>query len=303
MIFSEIYGAYYHTVSAILSEAITQALSEDQLRNIVMKYAFNESIVSIPAALKEGRWQLLNADGTTPIKHKPSMPLSHLQKQWLKAVSCDPRIRLFGDMDLGLDDIKPLFLPSDVILFDKYSDGDDYSDEGYIARFRLILDAIRNKYPLHIRTLNRKGDPLDLTVLPERLEYSEKDNKFRLIGSGQRSMSTINLGRILSCEPSDKSFTISYENSDHTRPRMVTFELTDQRKALERVLLHFAHFEKTAEKISDDKYLITVHYDKEDEIELVIRILSFGPMIRVTAPQHFIDLIKKRLKDQKSCEQ
>ena len=302
MIFSEIYGAYYHTVSAILSEAITQALSEDQLRNIVMKYAFNESIVSIPAALKEGRWQLLNADGTTPIKHKPSMPLSHLQKQWLKAVSCDPRIRLFGDMDLGLDDIKPLFLPSDVILFDKYSDGDDYSDEGYIARFRLILDAIRNKYPLHIRTLNRKGDPLDLTVLPERLEYSEKDNKFRLIGSGQRSMSTINLGRILSCEPSDKSFTISYENSDHTRPRMVTFELTDQRKALERVLLHFAHFEKTAEKISDDKYLITVHYDKEDEIELVIRILSFGPMIRVTAPQHFIDLIKQRLKDQKSCE-
>ena len=302
MIFSEIYGAYYHTVSAILSEAITQALSEDQLRNIVTEYAFSESIVSIPAALKEGRWQLLNADGTTPIKHKPSMPISHLQKQWLKAVSCDPRIRLFGDMDLGLDDIKPLFLPSDVILFDKYSDGDDYSDEGYIARFRLILDAIRNKYPLHIRTLNRKGGPLDLTVLPKRLEYSEKDDKFRLIGFGQ-SMSTINLGRILSCEPSDKPFSITHENSDHARPRMVIFELTDQRKALERVLLHFAHFEKTAEKISDDKYLITVHYDKEDEIELVIRILSFGPMIRVTAPPHFIDLIKKRLKDQKSCEQ
>lgn len=302
MIFSEIYGAYYHTVAAILSEAITQAVSEDQLRSIVTKYAFSESIVSIPAALKEGRWQLLNADGTTPIKHRPSMPLSNLQKQWLKALSCDPRIRLFGDMDLGLDDVEPLFRPSDVILFDKYSDGDDYADEGYIARFRLILDAIRNKYPLDIRTLNRKGDPFDLTVLPKRLEYSEKDDKFRLIGSGQQSMSTINLGRILSCEPSDKSFAITHENSDHTKPRMVTFELTDQRKALERVLLHYAHFEKTAEKISDDKYLITVRYDKEDEIELVIRILSFGPMIRVTAPQHFIDLIKQRLKDQKSCE-
>lgn len=56
MIFSEIYGAYYHTVAAILSEAITQALSEDQLRNIVTEYAFSESIVSIPAALKEARW-------------------------------------------------------------------------------------------------------------------------------------------------------------------------------------------------------------------------------------------------------
>ena len=301
MIFSEIYGAYYHTVSTILSEAIARPVSEDQLRNIITEHAFSESIISIPAALKEGRWQLLNADGTTPIKHKPSMPLSHLQKQWLKAVVCDPRIRLFGDIDLGIGDVEPLFLPSDIIIFDKYSDGDDYADEGYISRFRLILDAIRNKYPLHIRTLNRKGDPIDLTISPEYLEYSEKDDKFRLIGYGSRSARTINLGRILSCEPSDKSFTATHKNGDHARPRKVIFELTDQRKSMERVLLHFAHFEKTAEKISDNKYLITVHYDKEDEIELVIRILSFGPMVRVTAPQHFIDLIKKRLKDQKSC--
>ncbi|HIY00811.1 MAG TPA: WYL domain-containing protein [Candidatus Blautia faecipullorum] len=39
------------------------------------------------------------------------------------------------------------------------------------------------------------------------------------------------------------------------------------------------------------------------KMELVIRILSFGPMIRVAAPVHFVDLMKERLQMQKSCGQ
>ena len=68
-------------------------------------------------------------------------------------------------------------------------------------------------------------------------------------------------------------------------------------------MLHFAHFEKTAEKISDNQYTVSVNYYKEDEIELVIRALSFGPMLKVIAPQHFINLIKQRLIEQKGCGQ
>lgn len=37
------------------------------------------------------------------------------------------------------------------------------------------------------------------------------------------------------------------------------------------------------------------------ETEIVIRILSFGPMIKVVAPAHFENLIKERLIKQKSC--
>ena len=42
-----------------------------------------------------------------------------------------------------------------------------------------------------------------------------------------------------------------------------------------------------------------VDYDKDDETEMVIRILSFGPMIKVVQPEHFINLIKERLRKQK----
>lgn len=303
MFFSELYGAYYTTVATVLREAVSHPISDDHLRKIVERHAFGESIVSIPAALKDERWQLLRTDGTTPLKNEPTLPLTLMQKRWLKAVSCDPRIKLFGDIDFGLGDVEPLFLPSDVIVFDKYSDGDDFTDEAYIQNFRLILDAIRNQYPLFIETLNRKGNTVRWTVHPEYLEYSEKDDKFRLIGAGNRFGSTINLGRIISCRPSDRPFEINRGKRNPSKPRSVIFELKDERNALERVLLHFAHFEKTAERLDGNKYTVTVHYDKEDETEIVIRILSFGPMTKVLAPQHFIELIKQRLIDQKSCEQ
>lgn len=133
------------------------------------------------------------------------------------------------------------------------------------------------------------------------LEYSEKDDKFRLIGAGGRLGSTINLGRICVCRPCENPGEVKCGKHNPARSRSVIFELTDRRNALERVLLHFAHFEKQAEKIEDDKYRVTVYYDKEDETEVVIRILSFGPMIKVTAPNHFISLIKERLISQKSC--
>ena len=79
------------------------------------------------------------------------------------------------------------------------------------------------------------------------------------------------------------------------------FELVDDRNALERVLMHFAHFEKQVEKIDEQKYQVTLYYDKEDETEIIIRVLSFGPMLYVVKPVAFINLLKDRLSDQKSC--
>ena len=75
------------------------------------------------------------------------------------------------------------------------------------------------------------------------------------------------------------------------------FELVDERNALERALMHFAHFRKQAERTADDRYRVTVYYDREDETEMVIRVLSFGPMVRVTEPRRFEGLIKQRLAD------
>ena len=165
----------------------------------------------------------------------------------------------------------------------------------------MILDAIKHQYPIQISITNRHGKRITTRTIPEYLEYSEKDDKFRLIGTGSKLGNTINLGRITSCEKCENQQGGKVGKRNQPRPRKVIFELIDERNALERVLMHFAHLEKQVEKIDERKYQVTLYYDKEDETEILIRVLSFGPMLHVVKPVAFINLIKGRLSDQKSC--
>lgn len=300
MIFSELYSTYYNTVARILSAAIAKPLSKQDLRRIIEETAFSESILNIEPALCGERWQLLRQDGTTVLHHTPTMPLTTLQKRWLKAVSLDARIRLFTDDIPAFDDVSPLFTADDFCIFDKYADGDPFDDETYIRHFRLILDAVQNRYPLAVDAETRNGDIKHYVLLPDSLEYSEKDDKFRLIASGSKFIHTINLGRIASCQRYTEAFSVSKEQSRRTALDTLELELTDERNALERVLLHFAHFQKEVERLDDKHYLLRIQYDKNDETELVIRILSFGPMVHVKSPQSFVDLIRERLMQQKA---
>ena len=302
MIFSEIYGSYYKAMSEILKVAISEGGSATlkDIRPIIEKYAFAESLLSIEPAITEEKWQVIRADGVTAITNSPTMPLSNLEKKWLKAISLDPRIKLF-DIDFGfLGDIEPLFTPDDYYIFDQYGDGDPFDDPEYIKNFRLILGALKEHHPLRVGIENRRGSITHLCVIPEYLEYSEKDDKFRLMTSGTRHTVTINLGRIVYCRRFNGGFPNQGGRKRNT-DRSVTLIVTDKRNALERVLLHFSHFEKEAERIDDDHYRLKVNYHRDDETELVIRILSFGPMVKVIEPYSFVELIKNRLAMQKSC--
>ncbi len=298
MIFSELYSAYYHTVSQIIARLLDGETDEKELQKIVSAYAFGESLVTILPSLKSGKWQLLCSDMKTPLRHKPTMPLTDLQKRWLKAVSLDARIRLFDIRFDGMEDIIPLFTPQDYIIYDRYADGDPYEDEAYIARFRFLVRAVREKMPIRINMLDRNGKKVYAKCIPVRLEYSEKDDKFRLLTKGNRFMRTVNLARILSCAPCE-AFACTDILPKENRHETLVLKITDERNALERVMLHFAHFEKQAEQLDRKHYLLYIRYDVSDETELLIRVLSFGPLIEVVAPTRFIQLIKSRLRRQK----
>ena len=301
MIFSELYSAYYNAVAGIISCVIQGETEEKVLQQVVLQHAFSESVLTIIPSLKNEKWQLLRKDMSSPIQNIPSMPLTKLEKSWLKAISLDWRIRLFDLSFDGLENVEPLFTQEDFYLYDQYADGDPYSDEGYIKRFRMILTAIREKTPLKIEMENRKGSLIQMNVLPRCLEYSEKDDKFRLISSGCRYGGTVNLSRIVTCSRYNGDNFITDKKS-YIHLKNVTLKICDERNALERCMLHFAHFEKKAERMDDKHYLVHIRYAKDDETEMVIRILSFGPFIEVIGPESFRRQIIERLQRQKSCE-
>ena len=297
MIFNELYGCYYNAVAKILEKAIEAPITKGEMREIVERYAFSESFFEIAGKLNAQQYQLLNKDGTTPIKNKPSMPLTTLQKRWLKAIFLDKRIRLFTDTSDILKDTAPLFLPQDYYIYDKCNDGDDYENESYIRNFRNILLAIKENKRLKIAMISNKGRNINTVVKPEHIEYSPKDDKFRLYTSGSINVHIVNVGSIISCEIYNGD-VIKIDLTRGNATRYIEFELYDERNTLERFMLHFAHFRKMAKKEGDKKYLITVWYESIDETELIIRILSFGQFVKVTSPSGFANQIKYRLRKQ-----
>ena len=297
MIFSELYSAYYNAVAAIIARLTEGEQSEKELQAIVADHAFGESVLTILPALKSGKWKLVRPDLTTPLSHKPTMPLTTLQKQWLKAISLDPRVRLFDVSFPALDDVEPLFTPADYYVYDKYSDGDPFEDEEYVRQFRVIARAIAEGGQIKFEMTNRRGNVMFVRCRPIRLEYSEKDDKFRLITAGWRSVSTVNLAKIRACAPYKGERPAIGEEKPIVYGTL-SVKLCDERNALERFMLHFAHFEKQAEKLDEKNYLVKIKYAHDDEPEMVIRILSFGPMVQVLGSESIRRAIVEKLKKQ-----
>ena len=298
MIFNEIYGTYYNLLAKLLSQAVEGELTEERLYATVQQEGYEESILTVPKALKEQSWPLLKEDLTTPLCHKPTMPLTELQKRWLKALLQDPRIRLFDPPAVGLEEVEPLFAPDTFVYFDRYLDGDPFEDPDYIRRFRYILSAIREKRRLRIGFAGTHGREHLWNCVPYRLEYSSKDDKFRLISSNKRGVLTINLSRITYCQPLGLCAQEDYRPRELSK-RVLILELTDERNALERVMHHFSHFQRETERIGENRYRLRLTYERGDETELLIRVLSFGPVVQVVYPDDFIRDLKKRLEKQK----
>ena len=105
MLFNEVYGSYYNVVAKILAAAVNGDLTGKRLTEFISQKGFQETSITVPSALQDGSWPLLTAGYTTPIKHQPTMPLTILQKRWLKALCNDPRIRLFSPDTQGLEDV------------------------------------------------------------------------------------------------------------------------------------------------------------------------------------------------------
>ena len=195
----------------------------------------------------------------------------------------------------GLETVKPLFTPDMFVFFDRYADGDDYHDPDYIAHFKTILTALGEKKDLYISYETHRSRP-SVVVTPHHLEYSEKDDCFRLIASGARRSWVMRLSRIRDCSvvESSRAFPLGPRETE-----TLVFELEDRRRALERVLLHFSHLEKETKRLDETHYRVTLRYDPADETEMVIRILSFGPVIRVLEPARFIGLLRERIERQR----
>lgn len=298
MLFSEVYGTYFQVLAAVLEQAAQGKLTGEQMYSIIREKGFEESTLTIPRNLEDQTWPLLKEDLSTPLKHRPTQPVTTLQKRWMKTLLADPRIRLFAPPVQGLEDVLPLYPADALVYFDRYADGDPYEDPQYIAHLQTVLKALREKRWLRLRFAGQKETVHIRRCIPYRLEYSSKDDKFRLIAGNGRSPMVINLARITRCRLLEPYGEEAYRPKAMRKDTLV-LELTDERNALERCMLHFSHLEKETERIDEKRYLLTLRYEKDDETEMLIRVLSFGHLLKVVAPDSFRQRLVERIEKQR----
>lgn len=344
-LFSEIYSCYYQVLRHLLSSQ--NALTIQDIRNRICGEGFEESLLSIIPKLEDGTWNLFERDGNLyHSRLSPAFvtPVSDLEKSYLKALLSDPRIGLFLNqeqqeyLDKILDSVAPLWNPEQFCYFDRFADSDPYEDENYRSCFRTLLQAQKENRYVDIDYTSPNGNRVHHHYVPARLEYSVKNDKFRLLclrpshsannpnGRWRRkkqlaemsnestdshvnaqmdvkmNLEILNVSRIQSVQMMEKTLSSPadlnavIQHSYYKEP--LKLRIVNMRNALERAMLHFANYEKNTTKIDDDTYECLIYYNQNMETELLIEVMSFGPMLTVVGNDRFLELLKERLRKQ-----
>ena len=311
-LFSEIYGCYYTVVSTILEKA-SAGITKEEIDEILNENAFYDSSFHMLPKLFSNEWDFIEkkedkfyskVDFSGFIR-----PLTTLEKSWVKTLLSDRKIFLFlskDEVERGLNslrDIDPLFYEDDFHIFDQALDGDNYEDESYRSNFKIILNSCKTHTPLLIEYENSRMRSSKSIFIPWKICYSKKDDKFRVlcevIKGNMQEKATLNISRIRKIERIDSPFSIKHLHMAEYKNDPIVLEIKEERNALERCMLQFASWKKQTEyDEKTNKYYCKIFYDKQDETELLIRILGFGPVVKVLGPESFLKQIKKRISEQ-----
>ena len=316
-LFSEIYGAYFRIAAKLLENEITD---DKTIREVIQREGFRDSVLFLPQKLiPDGSdWGFFSrsADGGLKrITHSaPVKILTRLQRMWLRAKLADPRIRLFLDdetitqLDEELSDVEPLYTPDQFRITDRFADSDDYFNEEYIKNFRKVLEAVKHKKIVFTEFVSGRGNTIRAKFVFLKLEYSPKNDKFRvycylLRNDRIRSSGIINISRITALKDTGRVFRTPFSLDDYFLSRKCStpalIKVTTERNGVERFMLEFASYEKhTVRDLETGEYTVELWYDKQDETELLIRLLSFGPVIEILGPPQLREQAKERINRQ-----
>ena len=313
-IFSEIYGTYFRIAAKLLEN---ESCSEKTVREEISCRGFRDSVLFLPQKLIPGDedWGLFTRteDGRLVriTKNAPPHIVTKMQKMWLKAKLSDPRMRLFMDddtisrLDEKLAGIKPLYRAEHFRVTDRFTDSDDFADSRYISNFRAVLDAVKHRRIMYIEFTSGHGDRISGKFVLLKTEYSPKNDKFRaycfwLKNERIRSSGIINIGRITKIEDTGRVFRTAVSTDDFFSERKCSgpavIKVTPERNGAERFMMEFASYEKhTVRDLETGVYTVEMWYDLQDETEVLIRLLSFGPVIEILAPERLRGLAAERI--------
>lgn len=318
-LFHEIYSVYFKILLRTVQLAQSNQLDKDSFRKMIkddfsymnsdriLKEIFERKIdsgkgKSSVKEIEEGKsiinyYKLFSKDLTTIIKNTIVLPFSSLQRRYIKTMLNDEKFRLFfSDEELNtltniLQDEEELFSLKDICFIDNPLNADPFDSGKYRSIFHHLMEAVQKQSFICVHFKDNR----ETSGIPKNIEYSMKDNKFRFhISKYELFVSDI----IDIQELRKQEYNKNFKEKSEPNEKKLKLEITDQRNALHRCLTHFSHFEKECDKLENGKYYLTFNFSSNDEGEIVMRVLQFGPLIKVLGPESVVERIKEKLRQQ-----
>ena len=300
-IFDEYYGRYYHVAESVLKNAINKGLAPHEVRSLILENGFEGTVLSIDKDFVKN-WKMLTRDEKglyhSVVKSVPRLSPTELEYRWLKSIGQDDKFGLFSDGPACDKNSEYLYDRDMLVYFDRPSRADDFKNERYISNFRCILSAIGKKRMLEIEYEGKDGQNSNtITALPLKLDYSIKDDRFRLVIYRRHAYNYLLLSKIISCrlgqDATGRDIDIGLIDDSE-----LIFTLFDEHNALERIMLQLADYKKEVYRLNNGNYEVKLYYNKGDEGQIVGRLLSFGPYVRVKSPISVVKQIAQKVSEQ-----
>ncbi|OOM71481.1 hypothetical protein CLPUN_49480 [Clostridium puniceum] len=189
-----------------------------------------------------------------------------------------------------------------------------YNLKKFQEDFYIILDGIIKEKPIIYTNIDKNGNEYkNQLALPIRIEYSLKDNKFRasLYSFKEERSIMVNLHTLKDVKIAEKDIEISENiNLEINREDVlknlkekkysetpITIELEDIRGAMERCFMSFSSFERSSRAISKNKYEIDIYYYAFEEADVIRKIMSLGPYVKVKSPKRVKEIIVENIRE------
>jgi len=236
-----------------------------------------------------------------------------IEKQWLKHIIKNPKIKLFLE-DETIAKIENLLadtddiISGDTMVINRLCRQLDIIDEGLRHNFRLIAKAIAEDKGIEYSYITKNKTLLkNRRSIPFKLEYSMKEDQFYLISyslddnrpiksliTGFRDIKLVELKdeQKISREDIEKSI----EKKKASQP--IVIKINNINNALERALFQFSCFEREVNYDTEDEniYYLSIFYYEFEKEEVLSRIFSLGRHAVIISPEEIKSEMIERLK-------
>ncbi len=309
--YHEIYGKYYQIIFELLN---SKPKTEREINDYIREKGYEESFLYLDAERLVNDYHLFEKRGNVYYPktiNKIPQVFTNEQKSWIFTMLFDEKSKLFLSNN-AINQYKET-LNDDVLYTNEeyqylFQDKDvDIISPKFAGLFKIIQKAIADNMNLHLTFISSHKNYTHKLVAPMKIEYSMQDQKIRLIAIEYRNkqpkrMIRIRLSNVIGYRVVNRDAEIDFEyfkNKELSLEPLI-IEVYPVLNGIERVFIELSNYKREA--IYDKERnlsIMKIYYEKADEMDLVLKMLSFGKVVKVVSDGFIKEEVLRRLLLQK----